>query len=60
LKEVLSWRLSITMEAAFCVEALGRGFGEVRQAGDPQHRQSEDSRQFLGGLSKTLIDRLAA
>jgi hypothetical protein len=36
----------------------GGGFGEARQAGYLQYGQSEDSRQFLGSLSQTLIDRL--
>lgn len=36
-RRVLSWRLSITMEAAFCVETL-EDLGASRQAGDIQHR----------------------
>ena len=35
-RRVLSWRLSITMQASFCVETL-EGPGEARQAGDLQH-----------------------
>ncbi len=37
-RRVLSWRLSITMEAAFCVENAGECPGSSRQAGDIQHR----------------------
>ena len=37
-RRVLSWRLSITMEAAFCVETLEDALGSSRQAGDLQHR----------------------
>ena len=37
-RRVLSWRLSITMEAAFCVETLEECLGSSRQAGDIQHR----------------------
>ncbi len=37
-RRVLSWRLSITMEAAFCVETLEDALGASRQAGDLQHR----------------------
>jgi len=33
----LSWRLSITMEAAFCIETLEDADGPSRQAGDLQH-----------------------
>ena len=35
-RRVLSWRLSITMEAAFCVEALEEA-SPARQTGDLQH-----------------------
>ena len=37
-RRVLSWRVSITMEAAFCVETLEEALVEARQAGDLQHR----------------------
>ena len=38
-RRVLAWRLSITMEAAFCVEALEEALARHgRPAGDPQHR----------------------
>ena len=37
-RRVLSWRVSITMEAAFCVETLEDALGSSRQAGDLQHR----------------------
>ena len=36
-RRVLTWRLSITMEAEFCVEALQESSGPLRQAGDPQY-----------------------
>ena len=36
-RRVLSWRLSITMEAAFCVETLEDALATSRQAGDLQH-----------------------
>jgi putative transposase len=36
LRRVLSWRVSITMEASFCVVVAG-GAGRARQAGDLQH-----------------------
>jgi putative transposase len=35
---VLSWQLSITMEAAFCVETLEAALAHHRQAGNLQHR----------------------
>jgi transposase InsO family protein len=35
-RRVLSWRISITMEAAFCVETLEDALAP-RQAGDLQH-----------------------
>ena len=37
-RRVLAWRLSITMEAAFCVEALEDALAQSRQAGHLQHR----------------------
>ena len=37
-RRVLSWRVSITMEAAFCVETLEDALGASRQAGHLQHR----------------------
>src|SRR6476659_8034756 len=37
-RRVLSWRVSITMEAAFCVETLQDALGSSRQAGRLQHR----------------------
>ena len=39
-RRVLSWRVSITMEAAFCVEAL-EDARPPWQAGDPQHRSGQ-------------------
>ena len=40
-RRVLSWRVSITMEAAFCVETLEDALGSPRQAGDLQHRSGQ-------------------
>ena len=37
-RRVLSWRLSNTMEAAFCVETLQEALAKHRQTGDLQHR----------------------
>ena len=37
-RRVLAWRLSITMEATFCVEDADRGSGSLRQARRLQHR----------------------
>ena len=37
-RKVLGWRLSNTLTADFCVEALEEAHGEVRRAGDFQHR----------------------
>ena len=33
-RRVLAWRLSISMDAAFCTEAVEDGDRQVRQAGD--------------------------
>ena len=37
-RRVLSWRISITMEASFCVEALEERSGQAWKTGDRQHR----------------------
>ena len=39
-RRVLSWRLSITMEAAFCVDTLEDDFGSSRETEDLQVRSS--------------------
>ena len=44
-RRVLAWRLSITMEAAFCVEALGGSSVALRHTGDLQHRSGQSVRQ---------------
>ena len=36
-RRVLSWRVSITMEASFCVETLEEALAQARQARDLQH-----------------------
>ena len=43
-RRVLSWRLSITMEAGFCVEAVEEALAR-RQAGDLQHRSGQPVHQ---------------
>jgi putative transposase len=49
-RRVLAWRLSITMEVEFCLEAVVGGAGEARQAGDFQHgpRQPVHQRRLHG------------
>jgi putative transposase len=37
-RAVLAWRLSNTMDSAFCVEALEEALQKIRQAADIQHR----------------------
>ena len=44
-RRVLAWRLSITMEAAFCVEALEEALARLRHAGDLQHRSGQPVHQ---------------
>ena len=44
-RRVLAWRLSITMEAEFCVEALEEALRPLRQAGDLQHRSGQPVHQ---------------
>ena len=43
-RKVLSWRISNTMEADFCIEALDDAMERVRQAGDFQHRPGQSAR----------------
>ena len=38
---VLSWRVSNTMDAAFCIEALEEALVDVRPSGDLQHRSGQ-------------------
>src|SRR3974390_2211706 len=38
-RRLLAWRLSVTMEASFCVEALEDGFAPHRKTDDVQHKQ---------------------
>ena len=49
-RAVLSWRLSNTMDARSAWRRWRRRWPRW-QAGDLQHRQSEDNRQFPGGLT---------
>src|ERR1700760_4963552 len=44
-RRVLSWRVSITMEAAFCVEALEDRSRPLWQAADSQHRSRQPVRR---------------
>ena len=43
-RRVLAWRLSISMDTAFCTEAVEGGDRPVRQAGDLQHRPGQSAR----------------
>ena len=44
-RRVLAWRLSITMEVEFCIEAVEEALATVRQAGDFQHRPGQPIHQ---------------
>jgi putative transposase len=48
-RRVLSWRLSITMEAAFCVEALEDA---LARRGKPDIFNTDQGSQFTGGLHR--------
>jgi putative transposase len=53
-RRVLSWRLSITMEAAFCVEALEEA---LARHGRPEIFNTDQGSQFTDGdFTKVLID----
>jgi len=53
-RRVLAWRLSITMEAAFCVEALEEALARY---GRPEIFNSDQGSQFTGhAFTKVLID----
>jgi putative transposase len=53
-RRVLSWRLSITMEAAFCVEALEEA---LARHGRPEIFTTDQGSQFTDGdFTKVLID----
>ena len=54
-RRVLAWRLSITMEAEFCVETLEDALAASRQAGNLQHRSglAVHGRGFTGVLAAT-------
>jgi putative transposase len=57
-RRVLSWRVSITMEAAFCVETLEDA---LARHGKPDIFNTDSQRiggRFPGGLTQTRIDRL--
>ena len=40
-RRVLSWRVSITLEADFCIESCGGGTGASRKAGNLQYRPGQ-------------------
>ena len=44
-RHVLSWRLSNTMDAGFCVEALAEALARYPHAGDLQHRSGQPVHQ---------------
>ena len=44
-RHVLSWRLSNTMDAGFCAEALGDALGPLRPAGDIQYGSGQPVHQ---------------
>jgi putative transposase len=64
-RRVLSWQVSITLEVAFCLDALEAAACQVRQAGNFQHRPEPapakaggsqfTSADFTGLLSKNTI-----
>ncbi|WP_334396741.1 IS3 family transposase [Bradyrhizobium sp. AZCC 2289] len=51
-RRVLSWRLSITMEAAFCVEALE---GALARHGRPEIFNTDQGSQFTGAAFTSLL-----
>src|SRR5271165_1660332 len=51
-RRVLSWRLSITMEAAFCVETLGDA---LARHGKPDIFNTDQGSQFTGALARNGI-----
>ena len=44
-RKVLAWRLSNTMDADFCIEALEEALARLRHAGDLQHRPGQPIHQ---------------
>ena len=54
-RKVLAWRLSITMDAAFCIEALEEALAETRQARHLQFRSGQPVHQ--PGFHQVLLDR---
>ena len=44
-RRVLAWRVSITMEVEFCLEAVGEALSQLRTAGDFQHRPGQSVHQ---------------
>ena len=57
-RRVLAWRLSITLEADFCIEAVEEA---IARYGCPEIFNTDSqwiNSQFPGGLTQTPIDRL--
>jgi putative transposase len=44
-RRVLAWKLSITMETSFCIEALEEAFSANEKTGDIQHRPRQPVHQ---------------
>ena len=44
-RRVLAWRVSITMDVEFCLEAVGEALSALRTAGDFQHRSGQSIHQ---------------
>jgi putative transposase len=53
-RRVLAWRLSITMEAAFCVEALEEA---LARHGRPEIFNTDQGSQFTGGAFTGVLSR---
>jgi putative transposase len=53
-RRVLAWRLSITMEAAFCVEALEEA---LARHGRPEIFNTDQGSQFTGGAFTGVLTR---
>ncbi len=51
-RRVLSWRLSITMEAAFCVETLEDA---LARHGKPEVFNTDEGSQFTGAASTGVL-----
>ena len=56
-RRVLAWRVSITLEVAFCIDVVEEALATVRQADNVQHRQGSQftSAAFTGLLLENAI-----